>query len=199
MSDYLSKEFYEEMKAEVKTRVSEKRFEHIKSVAKTAKQLGEVYGCDAQKCRLAGILHDWDKGLSNEEEIAKAKKYHLDGEISEFVINEMPQLLHGPTAAAELHERFANFPEDVLHAIDVHTTACLEMNDLDMILYIADAIEPTRQYPELEEITSMVGKVSLFELYFTVYCYWTIRLLQRKKALYPATIEIYNNLVAQRG
>lgn len=197
MSDYLSKEFYKEMKEEVQTRVSEHRFEHIVSVAKTAKWLGKVYGVDPKKCRLAGILHDWNKGLTVQEEQEMARKYGLDAELGDLVIDEMPHLLHGPTAAACLAERFPDMPKDVLHAVAVHTTACENMSELDMIVYVADAIEPTRDYDELEELTNSVGNVTLFELFCNVYRLWTIKLILQNRLMYPKTIEIYNDLVAK--
>lgn len=195
MTDYLSKDFYKEMKAEVKTRVSLRRYEHIVNVAKTAKWLGETYGVDPKLCRLAGVLHDWDKGLTLEQEAEKARELGLDEVIDEMVIKDMPQLLHGPTAAVELGVRFPDMPTEVLHAIYVHTTACVDMSDLDMILYVADAIEPTRNYPELEELRAMVGNVTLFELYSTVYRLWTVGLVSDNRLLHPDTIDIYNQNV----
>lgn len=193
--DYRSDEFFDEMKAQVKKRVSENRFLHIVSVSKTAKKLARAYACDEKKARLAGILHDWDKGLSNKEIKEKCKKYGIIEEVGEWVVDNMPQLLHGPTAAAELQDMFGDMPKDVINAIAVHTTANLAMSDLDMIIYVADAIEPTRQYPELEELTDMIGKSTLFELYKKVYQYWTIKLIMNGKVLHPSTIEIWNNLV----
>ena len=106
----------------------------------------------------------------------------------------MPQLLHGPTAAAELANRFPDMPKSVINAIKVHTTADVVMSDMDKIIYVSDAIEPTRQYPELEELTSMIGNVALHELYVTVYKYWTIKLIERNKVLHPNTINIWNHL-----
>ncbi len=196
--NYLSDEFLAEMTLKVRERVSEERFEHIVSVSKTAEHIAATYGSDEKKARLAGILHDWDKGLNNKAIREKCEKYDITGEVGEWTIAHMPQLLHGPTAAAEFKSRFRRFPKDVINAIRVHTTADIEMSNLDMIIYVADAIEPTRQYPELEELTEMVGSASLFELYRSVYRYWTIKLIERNKVLHPKTIDIWNNL-AQRS
>lgn len=190
-----SDEFYKHVLKKVKKRVDSKRYEHILSVSSTAKMLAEVYNQDVLSARLAGALHDWDKGLSDKKVIKKAKKLGLDSSIDQFVLNNLPKLLHGPTAAISLKKKWTKIPDDILHSVAVHTTACKDMNKLDMIIYVADAIEPTRNYPELDELTSMIGRVSLEELYFTVYRYWTVKLILRSSVLHPDTIEIYNNLV----
>lgn len=194
MTDYRSKEFYKQMKGEVKERVSEERFEHIKSVAKTAKKIAKVYGCDYKLARLAGILHDWDKDLSDKEIVAKCEKFGIVDQLGQWNVANMPRLLHGPTAACELKKRFPDMPYEVISAISVHTTADVDMDEMDMIIYVADAIEPTRSYPELEELWDLVGKVSLFELYKTVYKYWLERLIEKNRVLHSNTIEIWNNL-----
>lgn len=197
MIDALRDEFFDEMKRTVKSRVSNKRYVHIKYVSKVCKYMAEVYDVDPQKARLAGILHDWDKGLNNTEIQAKTKELNMIDEVDRFVFDNMPQLLHGPTAARELGERYPEIPDDVLHAIYVHTTACKNMSDLDKILYVADAIEPNRTYDELGELQGLVGKVSLHEMYKTVYVYWTLKLVEHRVVLHPNTIDIYNGLVME--
>ena len=198
MEDYLSKDFYKKMKKVVKSRVPHERYQHIKSVAKTCKWIAKTYDLDVEKAKLAGILHDWDKGLSNEEEVEKACRLGLQNEFSAWEMQHLPNLLHGPTAATEIVKNFNNFPIDVAHAISVHTTACLDMNELDMCLYVADAIEPTRDYPELQELRDLVGKISLKELYETVFFLWTIKLIKRRKLIYPKTLEVYNKIILSR-
>ena len=136
MEDYLSKEFYKEMKQIVKGRVSADRFEHIKSVAKTCKWIAKTYNLDVKKAKLAGLLHDWDKGLTNEEEVEKACNLGLASQFTSWEMEHLPNLLHGPTAATEIVQKFNNFPSDVAHAISVHTTACESMNELDMCLLL---------------------------------------------------------------
>ena len=198
VEDYLSKDFYRNMKHAVKNRVSDERYQHIKSVAKTCKCIAKTYDLDVEKAKLAGILHDWDKGLTNDEVVEKACRLGLQNEFSAWEIQHLPNILHGPTAATEIVKNFNNFPNDVAHAIAVHTTACPNMSKLDMCLYVADAIEPTRNYPELKELRDLVGEVPLQELYETVFCLWTIKLIRRKKLIYPKTLDTYNKLILSR-
>ena len=99
MIDPLSDGYLSQMRALARERVSQKRFQHMEAVAETAQLLARTYGQDEAKVRLAGILHDWDKGLDNDEIRAKARNLGLDEVLGEWMIMNMPQVLHGPSAA----------------------------------------------------------------------------------------------------
>ena len=109
----------------------------------------------------------------------------------------MPNVLHGITAAKALGREYPAIPADVLQAIDRHTTAADDMTPLDMVLYVADAIEPGRVFGRIDELRSLVGEVSLEELYFHTYEYWVFLLLERRKPLHPDTIRIWNANVSR--
>lgn len=192
--DALSDEFYEQMRAKAKERVSKKRFKHMKGVAKTAKRLAEVYGVDPHAAQLAGILHDWDKDLDNDQIRCKVKALGLEDHVGPWVAENMPQVVHGPTAAAELARDYPEIPAEVLEAIDKHTTASRSMSDLDKIIYIADALEPTRTFDKADELRAMIGTVSLDELYREVYGFWIEALIGMGALLHPSTLEIWNEL-----
>lgn len=190
--DVMSDGFFEARLADLEGRVSPKRLRHIRGVADTAVQLARAYGCDEGKARLAGVLHDWDKGLRDKEIRRRARDLGVDAEAGEWVLENMPEVLHGPTAAAALAREYPGIPDDVLRAIRVHTTAAPEMGDLDMILYVADAIEPSRRFDNVEEMRGLIGEVPLDELFYRVYKFWTIRLIERDVVLHPDTIRIWN-------
>lgn len=193
----LTKEFYKARKAELEGRVSPKRFKHSLGVSKACVQLAESYGLDVKKARLAGLLHDWDKGLDDEGARERVRELGMEDEVSPFVVEQMPMVLHGNTAARALARDFPEIPGDVLQAIDRHTTADEDMSPLDMALYIADAIEPGRQFGRIDELRAAVGTCSLEELYFQTYEYWVFLLLERGKPLHPDTIRIWNAYAAR--
>lgn len=188
----LAKGFFKERKAELEERVTPKRFKHCLGVSKACVELAERYGVDVPKARLAGLLHDWDKGYDDDGARARVRELGMEGEVSPWVVEHMPHVLHGNTAARALGRDFPEIPGDILQAIDRHTTADEQMSPLDMVLYIADAIEPSRQFGRIDELRSAVGEVSLEELYFKTYEYWVFRLLERGKPLHPDTIRIWN-------
>ncbi|MBO7701437.1 MAG: bis(5'-nucleosyl)-tetraphosphatase (symmetrical) YqeK [Eggerthellaceae bacterium] len=190
--DVFSKAFFNERKAELEKRVSAKRFKHSLGVSYTCVQLAEEYGLDVKKARLAGLLHDWDKGYDDEGARARVRELGMEDEVDPVVVEKMPGVLHGITAARALGNEFPGIPADILQAISRHTTAALDMEPLDMVLYIADAIEPNRQFGRIDELRARVGEATLEELYFETYEYWVFLLFERRKPLHPDTIRIWN-------
>lgn len=188
----LTKEFYQARKAELKGRVSEKRFKHVMGVAKTCKKLARRYGVDERKARLAGLLHDWDKGLDDDQARERVRELGLAGDLDPWVVQNMPRVLHGHTAAAALARDFPEIPGDVLQAIDRHTTAAEVMSDLDKVLYIADALEPGRTFGRIDELRAAAKVETLDSLYFQTYEYWTLLLFERRQPLHPDTMRIWN-------
>lgn len=197
-SDALSKAFFKARKAELAERVSAKRFEHCLGVSKACVRLAETYGVDVRKARLAGLLHDWDKGMNDEQARERVRELDMVDEVDPWVVEHMPRVLHGYTAARALGREFPQIPGDILQAIDRHTTAAEDMSELDMVLYIADAIEPSRKFGLIDELRAAVGAVSLEELYYQTYDYWTFLLFERRKTLHPDTMRIWNANVLRR-
>lgn len=193
--DVFSDAFFEKRKLELQKRVSEQRFEHSLGVANTCVHLARVYGVDITRARLAGILHDWDKNYDDAGIQQRADELGLH--IDPFVYCHLPRVLHAHTAAAFIHRVFPSVPTDVLRAIDRHTIAACDMSALDMVLYIADAIEPHRTYPEADDLRALVGTISLEALFFNIYEFWIIRMMQRHMLLHPNTVEVWNCYAAR--
>lgn len=192
LEDPFSEEFFQARKAELETRVKPKRFRHSLGVSDACVMLAETYGLDVPKARLAGLLHDWDKGMDDDQARARVAELGMQDQVDPWVVQNMPRVLHGYTAARALGRDFPQIPADVLQAIDRHTTAAVDMTPLDMALYIADAIEPNRQFGRIDELRAAVGKVTLEELYFQTYEYWTFLLFERRQPLHPDTMRIWN-------
>ncbi|MBQ9021136.1 MAG: bis(5'-nucleosyl)-tetraphosphatase (symmetrical) YqeK [Eggerthellaceae bacterium] len=200
IADPFGEESYRFMKSLLSERVGKKRFEHSVNVAKVARRLAKTYGADPDKARLAGILHDWDKGLTNEELRDRAEELNL--EIDPMVVSDMPWLLHGPTAAVALKREYPQFGDDIFQAIARHTSGAADMSPLDCIIYIADIIEPGRSFGNMEGIErlrGLVGELPLDELYFQAFKYTLEFLISTDRVLYPATIETWNILMRTHG
>lgn len=197
MDDVLGDEFVEKLRDELRARVSGKRLAHIEGVARAAEMLADAYGVDRRRARLAGFLHDWDKGYDDAGIRARVKELGLDETIDPWVVENMPQVLHGMTAAAALAREHPDIPADVIQAIDRHTTAAVDMTPLDMVVYVADAIEDGRRFGRIDELRAAVGEVDLEELFFETYRYWVFLLLERRRQLHPATITVWNAYAAR--
>ena len=193
--DVLSDAFFDARERDLKKRLKPKRFEHARGVSKTAASLAETYGVDVRKARLAGLLHDWDKEYGDDEIRERARALGVD--VDPYVLDTMPRLLHGPTAAAALARAFPCLPRDVVQAIARHTAGAVGMTGLDMVVYVADALEPGRDYAGLDEIRALVGRVPLEELYLATFRHVFLSLVERRKRIHPQSIEIWNYYLAR--
>lgn len=195
----LTDEFLAAREAELAERVSPRRLEHIRGVAATARRLARAYGVDERKAYAAGLLHDWDKGYDDAGIRQRARDLGLEGRLGPWIVENMPQVLHAHTAAEALGRQFPEIPADVLQAIDRHTVADVAMEPLDMVLYVADALEPGRRFGRIDELRAAEGEVDLEELFFLTYEYWVYLLLERRRMMHPDTIRIWNTYVARRA
>lgn len=194
-TDALSDAFFKARKSDLQKRLGHKRFEHTLGVAETAEHLASTYDVDVRKARLAGLLHDWDKDYDNAG--IRARVAELEMTVDPYISEEMPWLLHGPTAAMALVREFACLPHDVAQAIERHTAGAVDMADLDMVVYVADALEPGRDFAGLDELRALVGKVSLEELFLATFRQVLLNLVERRKRLHPQSIEIWNHYLAR--
>jgi predicted HD superfamily hydrolase involved in NAD metabolism len=132
-----------------RSRLSEKRYGHTLRVADTAAELARIHGLDEDRARLSALIHDAAREVEPGEFLRLAEEWSLlVGEPE----RQSPKLLHG-TVAAELAKRELGVgDEGVLEAVRTHTTARPGMEPLALVLYVADKIEPARDYPSVERL-----------------------------------------------
>lgn len=197
--DALSPAFFEARRAELVGRVSPKRFQHVMGVVDACERLARTYGVDVPTARLAGLLHDWDKGFDDEGIWQRVASLGLDETLDPWVFANMPQVLHAHTAAVALAREFPQIPREIIQAIDRHTVGDENMTPLEMVLYCADCIEEGRRFGAIPELRELAGRVSLEELFFRVYEFWALNLLERRNMLHPVTMKVWNTLLARRA
>lgn len=195
MTDWRSDEFYERRREELEGRVGPRRFKHSLGVSQTAGQLARVYDADERAARVAGLLHDWDKGYDDPGILARADEL---GMVLDDELAAMPRVLHGLTAAVALGREFPELPSEVLTAVERHTLGAPGMSDLDMILYIADALEPGRKGGVVEGLRTQIGEIELRELFLEVYAYWVRLIMERRHPIYSKTTEIWNSYMPEQ-
>lgn len=143
----------DDMRAILKNKLSESRYEHTLGVEYTSAALAMRYGADMEKARVAGLLHDCAKYFPGDKLLAKCKKYNLP--VNQYE-EEFPQLLHAKVGARLAYNKYGIKDEEILSAIAWHTTGRPQMTLLDKIVYIADYIEPNRnKAPDLPEIRQL--------------------------------------------
>ena len=174
-----------------------RRLAHTFSVAKTAEKLALIYGVDPYLARLAGLLHDWYKVLPRDELVRSARRLGIDLGVP---LERVEPLLHGMVAARELPQRYPHLPSEVWHAIACHTSAAEDMGPLDMVLFVADGIEPLRRESDgIRKTRELVGKVSLEDVFWNAFVGGIVYVLEGGRYLLPRTIDIYNSLARTRA
>ena len=125
-----------------------RRLAHIKGCEEEAARLAGRWGADENRMRRAAILHDCTKYLTREEHLDICDRYGMPLEALERATDK---LLHAKSGAALAKHIFGQEP-DVCQAICYHTTARAGMSLEEKILYVADYMEPNRDFPEVEEL-----------------------------------------------
>ena len=168
-----------------------KRFAHTLAVADTARRLALLHGLDPLKAEIAGLLHDCAKCLPLEEMQRIARENHLTEDES---ILASGALLHSVVGAYLARTKYGCEDDEVIQAILSHTTGKAGMTQLDMAVWLADTIEPTRApYPLLDK-TRMLAGLSLEKAMITS-LEGTLQHVRKKgDAVHPATLETLDYL-----
>lgn len=170
--------------------MSDKRFRHVLGVEKAAIELAEIYGCDSEKAGLAGLLHDYAKELPDQDFLDLIAKYHLDPDLKNWNNN----VWHGLVGIYKIQEDLNLTDKEILRAIGIHTVGAKEMSLLDKVIYVADYIEPGREFPLVSEAREIakesLDKAVAFETVHTV-----AYLATKGLPIYPQTLETYNAYV----
>lgn len=133
--------------------IDKQRYQHTLGVMYTAAALAMAYNYDIDKAMLAGLLHDCAKNVPTEKKFELCEKNKVP--ITE-IERENPFLLHAKVGAIIARKKYNVEDKEILHAIEVHTTGAPAMNTLDMILFVADYIEPGRNKAQnLDKIREM--------------------------------------------
>lgn len=149
MAEYDLKLLQKQMKEEL----SDDRFEHTIGVMYTAESLAMRYGVDMTKAAVAGLLHDCAKCIPNAQKLKMCKKHDI--EITEME-EKNPSLLHAKLGAYMAETAYGVEDPEILSAIKWHTTGKPDMSMLDIIIYMADYIEPNRdKAPNLKQIRKL--------------------------------------------
>lgn len=145
---YYMPEIIQSIRSILKERLKRKRLAHTMLTVREAVRLAAHYGVDTEKARLAALLHDCIK-LPNRELVA-----FCDNEGIAITDEERqnPYLIHSRVGALLAETEFGVSDEEVLSAIRSHTLGRIGMSLLDKIVYVADKIEPSREYEGLDTI-----------------------------------------------
>ena len=161
-------------------------------MAATARKLAALYGEDADKAEVAGLLHDAAKQLSLEDMQALARKAF--GDSLDDTIMSIGSLLHGYAAVTIAKETYGLDDADLLAALAHHTTGAVDMSSLEKIIFLADYIEPNRDFDGVERLRKLAGK-DLDTACLAGYDSTIFHLLEQDKTIYVGTVINRNSLI----
>jgi len=140
-----------ELRACSDSMIKQKRVPHIRGTEEEAVRLAKRWGADEVLARRAGILHDCTKYLELEPHLAICRQYGVElDELEQVAV----KLLHSKSGACIARHVFGE-PDEVYDAIFWHTTAKDDMTTLEKILYIADYIEPNRDFEGVDRLRAL--------------------------------------------
>ena len=122
-----------------------KRYSHVCGAMRAAERLCVLWGQDAQRARIAALLHDCAKCLDpRAQEVLSGDETGIAPVYHAFAGAVLAKMEYGVT------------DEAILRAIRLHTTGDWGMTDFDALIYAADLIEPTRAFPGVEDYRSRI-------------------------------------------
>ncbi|GHV21661.1 nicotinate-nucleotide adenylyltransferase [Spirochaetia bacterium] len=182
-----------EIETKVRMTLNSYRFIHSRNVALHCYDLCRRFNFDADKGYIAGITHDFCKGLTGEQMIECAKKDGLGFTREEI---DQPKLLHGRAAAIMLGEVFGIEDEEIIEAVRYHTTGKRGMCALSKLVYLCDKIEAGRTTVDrnlriLAFTNSGCSADGLFNCVFKATVEW---LLERKLSISDETLAMLDEM-----
>ena len=179
----------------VRSRLSDKRYEHTLNVRKMAVKLAKRHDADENRAALAALLHDAAKEISKDEmrAIMKAHPEYAEGG------EERPTpVWHGICAAILARTEWGVEDEAVLSAIACHTAGKPGMSKLDKILYLADMSSAERDWPGVNKLRKLEKK-DLDAAMLAALKQTNDFVLSQGKPLDPMSKAAYEDILAHSG
>jgi predicted HD superfamily hydrolase involved in NAD metabolism len=176
----------------IAARLSPRRRDHAHRVAFEAVVLAERFGASAEKAELAGLLHDYCRELSDEDTLVAAARYGIP--VSRVEARRPKKILHGPVAAAELAE--LGLDAEVVSAIRLHTVGAAGMSTLEKCVYLADYLEPGRDFPGVSEVREL-ATTSLDRALGAAARLSLLDIIGRGRGVVPGALALYNETHAE--
>ena len=138
----------EQLEQVVKRLLKPNRVAHVLGCRDTAVELAQRWGADPVDAARAGLLHDITKALDGPLQLTLCQAY---GKMLDDFSRKYPKTLHAFTGSLVAGRIFGE-NDAVVEAIACHTTGKADMNLLETILYVADYMEPNRDFPGVERL-----------------------------------------------
>lgn len=180
----------EEMKTKLEAALPAKRYHHSVLVYETALELAKAHGIEPEKVGIAALLHDCGREIPNRENLRKAKEFGL--KVDKIERNQ-PILLHAKLGAYLAKKKYGVKDKEILDGIRYHTTGKEYMSKLAMVVYLADLLEPDRDFEGVEDMRRLAQE-DLERCIFEAYGQTMRYLLDYELLIHPDCMAGYNHL-----
>ena len=185
----------ERMLEYLKKNLKSSRIEHSISVRDTAVKLSEIYGGNIEKAKVAGLIHDCAKYMDFKEMLNILEKCGYNNSESD---TEIKAIIHADVGVCIAKHTMEVEDEDTLNAIAYHTTGRNNMSLLEKIIYLADYIEPLRDFPGVEEVREIAYKENLDKALLLSLNNTIKHIIEKGQLLHINTVEARNYLLRNR-
>ncbi len=165
---------------------------HCSSVAHKAKELAKKFAANEAKAEIAGWFHDISAVVPNEERIGMARANNLRVLPEE---EKLPMIIHQKLSRLIARNVFYIEDEEILSAIECHTTLKANASSLDKIVFVADKIawDQEGKPPYLKEILEALEHS--LEAAALVYLDYLWRQRETLPVLHPWVVEARSSLL----
>lgn len=182
----------DELIKKVQSQMSEIRFKHVLGVEEVAVELAQLYNVSIEAASIAALTHDYAKERNPQEMQDLIISESLDLDLLQYG----SEIWHGPVGAILVKKELRIEDEEIVNAIRYHTVGSPKMGLLEQIIYVADYVEPSRDFPGVDEARKLaksdLAQAVAFETKHTLQY-----LISKQREIYPKAIETYNTWVAK--
>ncbi|MFW5788090.1 MAG: bis(5'-nucleosyl)-tetraphosphatase (symmetrical) YqeK, partial [Halanaerobiales bacterium] len=162
-------------------------------VAETARDIAEKINYKSSlKAEITGLLHDYAKSIPKEKLQTMAQNIDLPFEysIDKYEIN-IPEVLHAPVGAYLINKHYNITDREIIEAVRYHTIGSPELTELGIIIFLADLIEPSRDFPQVDNLRKIIYN-DLYEGLITACDHLIIYNIKQGKLLHHNTLLMRN-------
>lgn len=189
--DFLKDEPFKTWDEILKASLSDHRYKHVVRVTGTAVLLARYYGEDEAKAARAAFLHD----VAKKNEKRYFKTLLEGGHVREEDWMPSPYL-HAYLGGLVAKYILGVEDGDIIRAIQSHTLGSDHMSRLDKIIFLADLIEPGRDFPDLPDIQK-AALSSLNEGVVKAFNNTIFYLINKGQTINPQTILARNAIIEE--
>lgn len=185
----------EEMKLCLEQSLPLKRYQHSLRVYETALALASKHNSLNEKIAIAALLHDCGREVKTNDSVITARKLNIL--VDDIELNQ-PILLHAKLGVYIAKYKYGITDEDILQGILYHTTGAKNLSFLSKIVYLADMLEPKRDFPGIEKLR-ILAHSNIDEAMILAYRNTITYLMQEQLLIHPNCIDGYNELILNKN